>query len=109
MKLAEVAKKGEAVKESLASDALAARKSRSLEKLKDHGVWLISVNKDGTESKMITAKKHFVSIKDAIDHHNNMVKLNPGRRMVHNLHMDNSLGHYTLKLDGHHTRKNEGT
>ena len=107
MKLVEIATKDVAVKESLFSDANNARKKRNLEKLKDHGVWLISVNKDGTESRMFTAKKHFVSVKDAIEHHNNMVKLNPGRRMVHNLHLDGSLGHHVMKLDGHHTRKNE--
>jgi hypothetical protein len=107
MKLTEIAARP--VEESLFSDAFAARQKRAKERLADHGVWLISVNKDGSESKMFTAKKHFVSVKDAIEHHNNMVKLNPGKRMVHNLHMDNSLGHYTLKLDGHHTRKNEGT
>lgn len=93
------------ISEDLGGDVMAARRKRNAEGLKSHGVKLVSVNKDGTESKMIAATKHFKSKQEAIDHHNYLVNINPGRRMVHNLHITTHLGAFKLKLDGHHEGK----
>lgn len=68
-------------------------------------VWLHRLNNDGTESRASDAKRYYTSKKDAIEHHNRMVDLNPGRRIVHNLHVNTSIKHFVMKLDGKH----EGT
>lgn len=69
------------------------------------GVWLHRLNKDGKESGMADAKRYYTSKKDAIEHHNHMVDANPGREIAHNLHIDNELGRFTLKLVGRHEGK----
>lgn len=49
---------------------------------------LVSVNKDGSERKTTDASTPFTSEKLARDHHERMVKLNPGRKIRHNLYVD---------------------
>jgi hypothetical protein len=52
------------------------------------GVKLVSVKKDGTESKMHDVTKHFNSEQEALDHHQYIRKLNPARNVRHNLYVD---------------------
>ena len=72
---------------------------------RETGIWLHRLNGDGTESRAADAKRYYTSKKDAIDHHNHMVAVNPNRRIVHNLHVNTSIKHFVMKLDGKH----EGT
>lgn len=95
------------LREGIGSDAMAARRKKSAESLESHGVKLVSVNKDGTESKMNTATRHFTTKQEAINSHNYLVKINPHRRVVHNLHVTTDLGSFKLKLDGHYEGKKQ--
>lgn len=54
-------------------------------------VHLISLKKDGGESKMNDAKKMFASVDDAERHHSMVVKNNPNRKIRHNLYVDHKL------------------
>ena len=51
-------------------------------------VVLHSLKKDGTESGMSTARKNFRTEAEARAHHENMKKLNPTRKIMHNLYVD---------------------
>jgi hypothetical protein len=50
---------------------------------------LVTLKKDGSESKMHDAVSYFNSEQEARDRHASIVKLNPGRIIRHNLYMDN--------------------
>ena len=52
---------------------------------------LVSIKKDGTESKMHDAKSYHASEEAARKKHADIVKLNPGRNIRHNLYVDNKL------------------
>ena len=52
---------------------------------------LVSVKKDGTESKMHDAKTYHASEADARRKHADIVKLNPNRNIRHNLYVDDQL------------------
>jgi hypothetical protein len=52
---------------------------------------LVSLKKDGTESKMHDATSYYYSEKQARDKHDYMVEINPGRKIQHNLYVDNKL------------------
>lgn len=52
---------------------------------------LVSVKKDGTESKMHDAKTYHASEQAARNKHADIVKLNPGRNIRHNLYVDGQL------------------
>ena len=52
---------------------------------------LVSLKKDGTESKMHDATSYYDSEKQARDKHDYMVEINPGRKIQHNLYVDNKL------------------
>ena len=71
-----------------------------LKSRKKTDVWLHRLNNDGNESKMNDAVSYFATKADAIAQHNNMVKLNPGKTISHNLHIVTDVGHFTLKLHG---------
>lgn len=75
---------------------------------KQTNVWLHRLNKDGSESGMRDAKRYFTSKQAAIEQHNHMVDVNPGKEIAHNLHMDTELGHFTLKLVGRYAGKASG-
>lgn len=51
-------------------------------------VVLHRLKNDGTESGMATARTGFSSEEEAIKQHENMVKLNPGKKIGHNLYVD---------------------
>ncbi len=51
-------------------------------------VHLVSLKKDGTESKMHDAKKSFKSEEEARAHHKRVKELNPNRNIAHNLYVD---------------------
>lgn len=51
-------------------------------------VKLVALKKDGAESKMHDATKKFKDRAEALKHHNNMVKFNPGKTIAHNLYCD---------------------
>jgi len=87
----------QSVTEDLHSDLMKARKKRSDDA---KTVWLHRLNKDGTESGMAFAKKHFSSPEEAVAAHNHMVDANPGRTIEHNMHSSNDLGTFKLKLSG---------
>ena len=70
---------------------------------KPTGVWLHRLNKDGTESGMRDARRYYTSKQQAINHHNHMVDANPGKTIAHNLHVQNELGNFKLKLVGYQT------
>lgn len=59
---------------------------------------LVSVKKDGTESKMHDAKTYHASEADARKKHTDIVKLNPTRNIRHNLYVDGKL---VVMLDKH--------
>lgn len=63
-------------------------------------VWLRKVNKDGRESKMADAIRYYTSKDDAIRHHNNMVDVNPGTVIKHNLYVKTEFGQFKLELRG---------
>lgn len=48
---------------------------------------LVSLKKDGTESKMHDAVKHFKSEDEARSYHENVKKLNPNRSIAHHLYV----------------------
>ena len=50
---------------------------------------LVTLKKDGAESKMHDAVSYFNSEQEARDRHASIVKLNPGRIIRHNLYIDN--------------------
>lgn len=50
-------------------------------------VRLVSLKKDGTESKMHDAEKRFGSEDEARQHHEKIKKLNPNRAIMHNLYV----------------------
>jgi hypothetical protein len=50
-------------------------------------VHLVSLKKDGAESKMHDAKKSFRSEGEAREHHERVKKLNPNRNIAHNLYV----------------------
>lgn len=56
-----------------------------------HTAKLVSLKKDGTESKMHDAVSTYATEKDARARHSELVKLNPGRNIRHNLYVDNKL------------------
>jgi hypothetical protein len=51
-------------------------------------VTLVSLKKDGSESKMHDATKAFKSEEEARSHHENVKKLNPSRNIRHNLYVN---------------------
>lgn len=53
-----------------------------------NSVELVSLKKDGNESKMHDAKKTFRSEDEAIRHHKNVRELNPTRNVRHNLYVN---------------------
>lgn len=55
---------------------------------KGKDVKLVRVKKDGTENKMHDATKMFRSEDEAQKHHDNITKLNPKSKIVHNLYVD---------------------
>jgi hypothetical protein len=54
-------------------------------------VRLVSVKKDGSESKMHDAEKRFKSEEEARAHHENIKKLNPNRSIAHNLYVNDKM------------------
>jgi hypothetical protein len=51
-------------------------------------VKLVSLKKDGTESKMNDATKTFRSEDEAQEHHDRVTKLNPKSKIAHNMYVD---------------------
>ena len=51
-------------------------------------VKLVSLKKDGNESKMHDASKTFRSEDEAQEHHDRVTKLNPKSKIRHNLYVD---------------------
>lgn len=58
-------------------------------------VFLHTLKKDGTESKMHDARKSFRSEEEAREHHTRVKGLNPTRKIMHNLYV----GDKVEKLD----------
>ena len=54
-------------------------------------VRLVSLKKDGTESKMHDAEKRFNSEDEARQHHERVKKLNPNRAIAHNLYVGDNV------------------
>ena len=54
-------------------------------------VKLVRLKKNGEENAMHDATKMFRSAAEARQHHENMVKLNPGKTIQHNLYTDNGV------------------
>ena len=71
------------VNEDIAADL---RRARRLRAQAEAPVWLIRLNKDGSESKMHDAKTHFADEDQALASHHMMVKTNPGKLIQHNLY-----------------------
>jgi hypothetical protein len=68
-------------------------KMRSDRAAAQHTAKLVSVKKDGTESKMHDATKTFPTEAEARSYHEKIVKLNPDRNIRHNLYVDGKLMH----------------
>lgn len=64
------------------------RTQRAAEK---HTARLVSLKKDGTESRMHDAAKTFPTEAEARAYHANIVKLNPGKNIRHNLYVNGEL------------------
>jgi hypothetical protein len=63
-------------------------KIRSASSDAQKSVTLVSLKKDGSESKMHDATKTFKSEEEARAHHENIKKLNPSRTIRHNLYVN---------------------
>lgn len=63
-------------------------KARAAGRAAADNVQLVRLKKDGNESKMHDATKTFGSEEEARAHHENMVKLNPGKGIAHNLYVN---------------------
>lgn len=63
-------------------------KMRSKASEQSKTVKLTRLKKDGSESGMHDASTTFSSEEEAKKHHENLVKLNPGRNIAHNLYVD---------------------
>jgi hypothetical protein len=50
-------------------------------------IYLVSLKKDGIESKMHDAKKSFRTEDEAREYHERVKKLNPNRNIAHNLYV----------------------
>jgi hypothetical protein len=70
------------------SDLMKHRKD--ITKLNDT-VYLHKLKADGSESNMHDAKKTFKDLKSAVEHHENIKRLNPGKKIKYNLYIDNKL------------------
>lgn len=68
-------------------------KMRSDRAAAQHTAKLVSIKKDGTESRMHDAAKTFPTEAEAREYHARIVKLNPGRNIRHNLYVDGNLVH----------------
>lgn len=63
-------------------------KIRSSAASAEHSFKLVRLKKDGNESGMHDAAKSFKSEEEARKHHENLIKLNPGKNIAHNLYID---------------------
>lgn len=63
-------------------------KWRAAKKAAGQTVKLVSLKKDGNESKMHDATKTFDTEAQAREYHNRIVSLNPGKTIRHNLYVD---------------------
>ena len=70
------------------SDLMKLREARSAE---SHNASLVRLKKDGTESRMHDAVTTYPTEQDARKRHSQLVKLNPGKDIRHNLYVDNKL------------------
>lgn len=75
------------------------RKAKAQKRKSEKDIWLVRLNKDGSESRMHDAKKYFDTYEEAVEHHNRMVKNNPGKLIAHMLYAD-SLILVKRKLEG---------
>lgn len=66
-------------------------KWRAAKKAAAQSVKLVSLKKDGSESKMHDAVKTFDTEAEAKEYHNRIVSLNPTRNIKHNLYVDGKL------------------
>lgn len=66
-------------------------KMRADRAAQSHQARLVSLKKDGTESKMHDASSTYPTEADARRRHADLVKMNPGRNIRHNLYVDNKL------------------
>jgi hypothetical protein len=72
-------------------------KMRAAKAQSAHTAKLVSLKKDGTESRMHDAETTYATEAEARTRHADLVKLNPGRRIRHNLYVD---GKFMEVLDG---------
>lgn len=66
-------------------------KMRADRAAQSHQARLVSLKKDGTESKMHDASSTYPTEADARRRHADLVKMNPGRNIRHNLYVDGKL------------------
>lgn len=64
-------------------------KMRAAQRAASHAAKLVSVKKDGTESRMHDAISTYPTEAEARARHEDLVKMNPGRNITHNLYVDN--------------------
>lgn len=89
-------KLGDNLGEDLFSDLQKARKAKR-EAGKE--VWLHRLNKDGSESGMRDAVTRFDDADQALAHHKYLVKINPGKSILHHLYSRDDTGTMRAKLD----------
>jgi hypothetical protein len=77
-------------------------KWRAGKKSASQPVKLVSVKKDGNESKMHDAVKTFDTQDQALEYHKRLIGLNPGRNIKHNLYVD---GQLVQLLDATHLKE----
>jgi hypothetical protein len=84
--------------EDLFSDLM---KAKTQKRKAEQKIWLVRLNKDGSESRMHDAEKYFDSYKQAVEYHNRLVKNNPEKAIAHMLYADISIGKLLKKkLEG---------
>lgn len=66
-------------------------KMRAARAAEGHEARLVRLKKDGTESRMHDAVSTYPTEQDARNRHSQLVKMNPGRDIRHNLYVDNKL------------------
>jgi len=68
---------------------------------------LVSLKKDGSENKMHDATMHFDTEKQALDHHERLTRLNPNKKIRHNMYVDGkmvkTLGEQVIRSEEYQT------
>lgn len=91
--------------EDLFSDLRRARRKQRQQKA---DVYLVRLNKDGSESRMNDAKTYFDEVDDAEKHHQRLVDLNKGKDIKHRIYVKGLGDRWITALLDNGVMKREG-